>query len=172
MRPRYTVPGAIGAAILGAAALAGCGGNSDASSGTSGSGGGAQGGSGSKITITEPKNGASVQEPFMLKFDPGVPIGPTDSGKDHVHVILDGKTDQYTVVTTTSYQIKNLPAGQHTVAVTLQHADHSPIGPSATITVNVTGGGSGGNTGGGNTGGGGGGGGYNYDRPGGGGGGY
>ncbi|HEY7487550.1 MAG TPA: hypothetical protein VH912_24055 [Streptosporangiaceae bacterium] len=146
----------IGAAIL-AAALAGCGGSSNAASGDSGSGGG-QGG-GSKLTITEPKDGASVQAPFMLKFNPGVAIGPTDTGKDHVHVILDGKTDQYTVVTSSSYQIKNLSPGKHTIGVTLQHADHSPVGPAAQITVNVTGGGgTGGNTGGG----GGGGGGYDY----------
>jgi len=132
----------IGAAFL-TAALAGCGGSSNAASGGSGSGGGKQAGS---LSITEPKDGASVQAPFTLTFNPGVAIGPEDSGKDHVHVILDGKTDNYTVVRTTSYQIKSLSPGKHTIGVTLQHADHSPVGPTAQITVDVTGSGSG-NTG-------------------------
>ncbi|MGW0228015.1 hypothetical protein ACWDWO_06865 [Actinopolymorpha singaporensis] len=91
-----------------------------------------------KIRILSPAEGASVKVPFTLKFDPGVPIGPTDSGKDHVHVFVDGKTNEYTVVTKTSYQIKNLPAGKHTVGITLQHADHSPVGPKARISVTVT----------------------------------
>jgi len=147
----------MGAAFL-AAALAGCGGSSDAASDGQGSGGEGAGGQqgSSALTITEPKNGANVTLPFTVKYTTTESIGPTDSGKDHVHVFLDGKSDEYTVVTAMSHQIKNAPAGQHEVDVTLQHADHSPVGPTAKITVNVTGGGSGGD----DTGGGGGG--YDY----------
>lgn len=153
MRPRYTVSSVVGAACL-AAALAGCGGSSDASSGQ-GSGGQGNGGQqgGSALTITEPKNGATVTLPFTIKYTTSQQLGPTDSGKDHVHVFLDGKKTEYTVVTANSYQIKNAPSGQHEVDVTLQHADHSPVGPTAKIMVNISGGG----TGGGSTGGGGGG---------------
>ena len=166
MRRRYTVPSIMGTAFLAAAALAGCGGSSDASSDDQGSGGQAGGGQqgGAPLTITEPKNGASVTVPFTIKYTTSEDLGPTDSGKDHVHVFLDGKKNDYTVVPTNSFEIKNAPAGQHEVDVTLQHADHSPVGPTAKIMVNVTNGGSGG----GDTGGGGGGGGYDY----GGGGGY
>lgn len=160
MRPRYTVPSIIGVGFL-AAALAGCGGNSDAASDGQGSGGGqAAGGQqgSSALTITEPKNGATVTLPFTVKFTTSEQLGPTDSGKDHVHVFLDGKKNEYTVVPTNSYEIKNAPSGQHEVDVTLQHADHSPVGPTAKIMVNVQGGSSGGS--GGSTGGGGGG--YDY----------
>lgn len=165
MRPRYTVPSLMGAALL-TAALAGCGGSSDAASDGEGSGGQPAGGGqqgNSALTITEPKNGADVTLPFTVKFTTSDELGSTDSGKNHVHVFLDGKEDEYTVVTENSYEIKNAPAGQHEVDVTLQRADHSPVGPSAKIMVNVTGGGTGGDTGGGT-----GGGGYDY----GGGGGY
>ena len=150
MRPAYTVPSMIGTAFL-AAALAGCGGSSDASSdgqGSSGQGSGAQQGK-APLTITEPKNGATVTLPFTVKYTTSQALGPTDSGKDHVHVFLDGKSNEYTVVTANTYEIKNAPAGKHTVDVTLQHADHSPVGPKAQVSVNVSGGGTGGDTGGG-----------------------
>ena len=63
-------------------------------------------------------------------------------------------------VTSSPFQIKDLPAGRHTIGVTLQHADHSSAGASAKVEVNVTNGGSGG---GGSDGGGSGGGGiYDY----------
>jgi hypothetical protein len=161
MRRRYTVPSIMGAAFLTAAALAGCGGSSDASSGSGGQAGGGQQG-GAPLTITPPKNGDTVTLPFTVKYTTSEQLGPTDSGKDHVHVFLDGKKNEYTVVPTNSYQIKNAPTGMHEVDVTLQHADHSPVGPSAKIMVNIQGSGSGGgSTGGGGGGGyGGGGGGY------------
>jgi hypothetical protein len=139
----------IGVAFL-AAALAGCGGSSNASSGGKGSSGQGSSGqqSGAGVTITEPKNGATVTLPFTVKYTTSQQLGPTDSGKDHVHVFLDGKSNEYTVVTTNSYQIKNATPGKHVVDVTLQHADHSPVGPKAQVTVNVTGSGSGGSGGG------------------------
>jgi hypothetical protein len=163
MRPRYKVSALMGTAAL-ALALAGCGGSSDASSDGQGGGGAPQGGA--PLTVTEPKDGASVQVPFTLKFTSNTEIGPEESGKNHVHVFLDGKENDYEVVTATEYQIENLTPGKHTIGVALQHADHSPVGPTTQLTVNVTGGGGGG----GDTGGGGGGGGYDYG--GGGGGGY
>ena len=50
---------------------------------------------------------------------------------DHVHVFTDGHTGDYTVVPTTTFQIKTLSPGRHTIGVTLQHADHSPAGAKA-----------------------------------------
>jgi hypothetical protein len=120
------------AAMIGAAACS--------SSGGSGGGGGGQ----PQLTITEPANGASVQVPFTLKFTSSVQLGPTESGRDHVHVFADGKTDEYTVVPTTTFVVKDLSPGQHKIGVTLQHADHSSAGASAEVTVMVTGAGSGG----------------------------
>lgn len=98
-------------------------------------------GSASKdIAIVSPANGANVTMPLTIKIKTKDAIGPLDSGKNHVHYIVDGKEDQYEVVTSDSHVIKSLPKGKHTIKVTLQHADHSPIGPLVTITVNVTGG--------------------------------
>ncbi len=66
---------------------------------------------------------------------------PTDSGKDHVHLFIDGKTQNYKVVTSTRTQVSNLSPGKHTIGVTLQHADHSSAGAKpASVTVTVSGG--------------------------------
>ncbi|MFG1703732.1 hypothetical protein ACFLIM_11100 [Nonomuraea sp. M3C6] len=91
------------------------------------------------LTISAPANGANVGSSFALEFSSSEEIGATDSGKDHVHVFTDGHSDDYTVVTASPFQVTGLPAGQHKVGVTLQHADHSSAGASAEITVNVTG---------------------------------
>ena len=93
-----------------------------------------------KLTITSIENGATVTLPFKLVFTAGVPIGQPTSGKDHVHVFVDGRTDQYQVVTSSPYEVTNLPPGQHTIGVTLQHADHSFAGARAQVSVNVSGG--------------------------------
>jgi hypothetical protein len=133
MRRLVSMFGAVAAVMLFAAA---CGGGSgDSASGGSGGGSGKAG-----VTITSPKSGASVTEPFTLKFN-APNIGPTDSGKDHVHVFVDGKENDYTVVTKNSFTIKGVPNGEHTINVTRQHADHSPTGAKDEIKVNITGGG-------------------------------
>lgn len=124
------------ATAVAAVALSACGSSSDDVS-SGGSGGG-----GEKVTIASPADGASVQAPFMLKWDSTVPLGPTDTGKDHVHVYVDGNSNDYTVVGANQFRIKGLSPGKHKVEISLQHADHSPVGPKSAITVNVTGGGS------------------------------
>ena len=116
-----------------ALAVAGCGSGTDTASAGS-----------EDLTITSPKDGATVQVPFTLTWDSGVPLGPPDSGKDHVHVYVDGRDNDYTVVGGTRFRMKDLSPGEHEVEVSLQHADHSPVGPEASIEVTVAGGGSGG----------------------------
>lgn len=117
--------------------VAACGGPAETAT-TTGSGGDS-GGDAGKITITSPKDGASVSPPFELRFDAG-DIGPTDTGKDHVHIFVDDKETDYTVVTENTFQIEGLSEGEHLIHITKQHADHSPAGAEAEITVNVTGG--------------------------------
>ena len=116
-------------------AVAGCG--SDSGSDTS------TGSGGDKVTITSPKDGATVKQPFMLTWDSTVPLGPPDSGKDHVHVYVDGKENDYTVVGGNSFQVKGLSSGEHEVEISLQHADHSPVGSESSVEVTVSGGGGG-----------------------------
>jgi hypothetical protein len=129
MRPLLTFASTIGVAAL--LAVAACGSNGYSSS--------SSGGSAQSLKITSPAGGASVTTPFTLTFTSSAPIGPTDSGKDHVHLFVDGKTN-YQVVTATRTQVKGLSPGKHTIRVTLQHADHSSDGAKAQITVIVTGG--------------------------------
>lgn len=96
------------------------------------------------VTITSPEDGASVEVPFMLEWDSSSELGPIDSGRDHVHVYVDENTDDYSVVEGNEFQLEDLSPGEHIVEVSLQHADHSPVGPKSTITVTVAGGGGGG----------------------------
>jgi hypothetical protein len=108
--------------------------------GSSGSSGSSSGGGGPTLKIGSPANGAGVSEPFKLTFTSSEPIGPTESGKDHVHLYVDGNTTSYQVITSSPAEVKNLSPGKHTLKLTLQHADHSPVGPEAQITVTVSGG--------------------------------
>lgn len=111
------------------------------------------------LAITAPAQGADVRLPVTLEFTSSEDIGPEESGEHHVHVVIDGRTNDYTVVTSTTHQIKDLTPGRHVIGVTLQHADHSPAGASAEVNVNVVGGGGDTGDGGGETGGSGG---YGY----------
>jgi hypothetical protein len=45
------------------------------------------------------------------------------------------------VVGGNEFQVEGLSPGEHTVEISLQHADHSPVGPKSEITVTVGGGG-------------------------------
>jgi hypothetical protein len=113
-------------------ATAACGGSSTDATTTGGQGGG-------KLAITSPADGATVSAPFALTWHSPVPLGPTDSGKDHVHVYVDGHENDYTVVGGTRFQVKDLSPGRHEVGIALQHADHSPVGPEDSIHVTVSG---------------------------------
>lgn len=128
-------------ALLGAACgSSGYGGGSDA-------GGGAAGGK--DLSITSPSDGAKVQVPFTLQLSPGVPLGAPDTGNDHVHVYYDGDDSNYEVVTSDTFQVTDLSAGDHTITASLRNADHSAAGSDVTIHVTVTGGGGSGSNGGG-----------------------
>jgi len=142
MRSHRTFVFAAGAAAL--LALAACGTSTPStSSGSSGSGGSTAsagsnaGSSGPTLTIVSPATGASVTAPFMLKVSSDETLGAPSTGDDHLHVFIDGSSS-YKVMTSDQMKITGLSKGQHTILVTLQHADHSPIGKKATVTVDVT----------------------------------
>jgi hypothetical protein len=152
MRSHRTFVFAAGAAAL--LALAACGtstpsasGGSSGSGGSSASSGSSAGSNGPTLSIVSPATGASVTAPFMLKVSSDEKLGPTSTGDDHLHVFIDGSSS-YKVMTSDQMKITGLSKGQHTILVTLQHADHSPVGPKATVKVDVTkGSGSSSNTG-------------------------
>jgi hypothetical protein len=87
-------------------------------------------------------NGATVTVPFTIKVKSSVPLGPTESGRHHVHIWFDANENDYQVVESDSLEVTNLPAGQHTVHVSLRNANHSPAGAD-TQTMVVVGGGDG-----------------------------
>ncbi|SDT40701.1 hypothetical protein [Microlunatus soli] len=133
----------VGAGAVLLLALSGCSGGGGGY-GSSGGGGGGGDDSGATISITAPKDHATVSEPFRLTVKSSEAMGPTSSGKDHLHLTFDGNAQDYTVETKPTVMINNLKSGQHKIKVTLQHADHSPVGPAAEITVTVMSGTSGG----------------------------
>jgi hypothetical protein len=130
MKPsmKFVIPVAVVAVTLSACGSASEGGPTSANNGGE-----------PKVTITSPADGASVQMPFLLKWDSTVPLGPPDTGKDHVHVFVDGNSNDYTVVGGTQFQIKDLGPGKHKIEISLQRADHSPVGPKSATTVTVGG---------------------------------
>jgi hypothetical protein len=118
-------------AVLAAGLLAGCGNQS-----TSGSGSGSDS---PTLSITSPSEGDTVGSSFMVKWDSSASLGEPDTGKDHVHVFVDGNANDYTVVGGDSFEVTGLSPGKHTVDVTLQHADHSSAGADDQVDVTVSG---------------------------------
>jgi hypothetical protein len=124
-------------------ALAACGSSGNAAdAGNAGTSGSTAAG-GPSISILEPADNATVTEPFTLKVRSSEDLGALATGKDHFHLSFDGKPQDYTVQTKPQVSIDELSPGRHTIAVSLQHADHSPVGPRAQITVMVQGSGGG-----------------------------
>jgi hypothetical protein len=121
-------------AVLAAGLLAGCGSASGGSGSSSGS---------PSLSITSPSEGDTVGSSFTVKWDANVELGDPATGRDHVHVFVDGNSNDYTVVGGDSFQVTGLSDGQHTVDVTLQHADHSSAGAEDQVDVNVSGSGGG-----------------------------
>jgi hypothetical protein len=113
-------------AVLAGGLLAACGGSSDASGGSP------------TLSITSPASGATVGRDVAVSWDTNEQLGPPDSGRDHVHVFVDGHSNDYTVVGGNSFTVKGLSAGQHTIDVTLQHADHSSAGAHDEVDVTVS----------------------------------
>jgi hypothetical protein len=102
----------------------------------------ASGAGGLTLTITSPKDAASVSEPFTMKVDSSVPLGDPSTGEHHVHLCFDGAScdKEYKLVYGNSFAVTGLSAGQHTIEASLRNADHTSAGPTASITVTVTGG--------------------------------
>jgi Bacterial Ig domain len=118
-------------AVLAAGLLAGCG---DSSATTSSSGSDSP-----SLSITSPSEGDTVGSSFTVKWDSSESLGEPETGKDHVHVFVDGNSKDYTVVGGDSFEVTGLSDGEHTVDVTLQHADHSSAGADDQVDVTVSG---------------------------------
>lgn len=97
-------------------------------------------GDGQSLTVMEPVSGATVTLPFRVRLDSSVPLGPTESGKHHVHIWFDDNEADYLIVESDVTQVTTAPSGQHTMHVSLRNANHSAAGVEATIPVTVGGG--------------------------------
>jgi hypothetical protein len=92
------------------------------------------------ISIATPADGASVSVPFDVQLESSVPLGPPESGEHHAHLYFDTDTSaaDYDIVYGSSWQVtRALTPGRHTITVALANPDHSPAGPTQSITVNV-----------------------------------
>ncbi|MDQ7908329.1 hypothetical protein RB614_27760 [Phytohabitans sp. ZYX-F-186] len=129
--------GAAAAAVLllAAGGLAACGGDEGTDSGGSGSGGGMT------LTVLEPAAGADVAVPFTVKVDSSVPLGPSESGRHHVHIWFDGDEENYLIVESDTTQVAAAPTGEHVMHVSLRNANHSAAGVEATTRLVVAEGG-------------------------------
>jgi hypothetical protein len=104
---------------------------------------------GDTLSITAPADGAKVSEPFTVSLTSNQALGDPSTGDDHVHLCFDGAScdsGSYQIVYGATAQVDGLSPGQHTIEASLRHADHSAVGPTATITVTVTGAGAASNT--------------------------
>ncbi len=129
---------AAAAALLAPAVLVACGSNDESA-----------GAGGMSLSIAEPAKDAKVGLPFTVKVDAGVPLGPTESGKHHVHLWLDDNANDYLVVESDTAEITSgqkatlsgkplgVSPGMHTIHVSLRNANHSAAGVDTEIPVNV-----------------------------------
>jgi len=144
-----TALAAAGALLFGAMAC----GDDDTDASTSGDSSDSSADSGAStgsepIEITSPSDGDQVGGAFDVAFASSEDLGPTDTGKHHVHLFFDG-SDDYEVVETESFTVDTLDEGEHTIKAALANADHSLTGDETEITVEVGSGGAGSGGGGG-----------------------
>ena len=136
MRFRKFRIAAAAALLLASGALVACSNNSQAS--------------GLSVAIASPAKDSKVTVPFTVKVDAGVPLGPTQSGKHHVHLWFDNDANNYAVVESNTVDIKpglkalsgkmlQVSPGEHTIHVSLRNANHSAAGAEAETKVDVTG---------------------------------
>jgi hypothetical protein len=126
MKPLLRTLSLSAVAVLAGGLLAACGGSSNASGGSP------------DLSITSPANGATVGSNVAVSWDTSEQLGPPETGRDHVHVFVDGHSNDYTVVGGNSFTVKGLTPGKHTIDVTLQHADHSSAGAEDKVDVTVS----------------------------------
>lgn len=127
----------LGALITALLLMASCGGGGGGTTDTSA---GAGGDDEMTLTIESPEAGADLPTPFTLELASSVELGPTDSGAHHVHVYYDDNEDEYEVVESDSFEVTDLPPGEHEIYASLRNADHSETGVEAAVEVTVSGG--------------------------------
>jgi hypothetical protein len=119
-----------------------CGGGGGAGTDTSAGAGGS--GDDMTLTIDSPADGNEVSVPFTIQLTSSVPLGAPETGDHHVHIYFDDNEDDYAVVEGDSYEVTELPPGEHEIYASLRNADHSDTGVETEVEVEVSGKGGGG----------------------------
>jgi len=104
------------------------------------------GGSGSlSLEISSPSDGAQVSSPFTVTVESDVALDDPSTGEHHVHLCLDGADcdAEYQLVYGNTFEVGDLPPGEHTIEASLRNADHSDAEVTDEITVTVGEGGTG-----------------------------
>jgi len=127
----------ISAALLSAVLLVGataCGGSESSSSNVSSEADGG-GSGGTKVAIESPTADSTINTPFTVKVTSSEDLGPSDSGKHHIHLYFDDREDQYEIVEAADWEVpadspavEGLEPGEHTMHISLRNADHSAAG--------------------------------------------
>jgi hypothetical protein len=101
------------------------------------SAGSAAGGEAS-VEITSPATGSEVGRSFEVVFDAGVPLGEPDTGRNHIHLYLDGGSE-YEIVYDETHSVTGLDPGEHSLVAVVANADHSETDArSSAVVVEVT----------------------------------
>jgi hypothetical protein len=100
---------------------------------------GAGSGGSDSFQISSPEDGAQVGSPFTVTVDAGVALDDPSTGEHHVHLCFDGADcdAEYQLVYGDTFEVADLPPGEHTIEASLRNADHSDAGATDEITVTV-----------------------------------
>jgi hypothetical protein len=113
----------------------------DSTGSGAGGGGGGDGGGGGTLSVAAPAPNSTVSTPFQLKVVTSVSLGTTETGRHHIHVWFDGNEDKYQILYGDTGQVGDVPAGSHTMTVSLRNANHSDAGPRVEVPITVGAGG-------------------------------
>ncbi len=97
--------------------------------------------SGDTIRITSPSDGAEVTVPFEVIVDSSVSLGPPAVEEHHVHIWFGDDPSAFMVVGESDVvRVDNAPNGAQVMTVSLHYADHTPVGPEASVSLVISGG--------------------------------
>jgi len=90
------------------------------------------------IRVVSPTPDAVVRLPFEVTLEASVPLGPPGVEDHHAHIWFGDAQDAFLVVESETVLVSNAPLGEQEMHVSLHYADHTPVGPEATIRLTVS----------------------------------
>lgn len=90
------------------------------------------------IRVVSPTPDAVVSLPFEVTLEASVPLGPPGVEEHHAHIWFGDAQDAFLVVESETVTVANAPMGQQEMHVSLHFADHTPVGPEATVRITIS----------------------------------